>query len=595
MLVYGDPQFGTDLAWMLNRVRRQASLARPGCLEDLRTLLVQVGQSEQGVCDARTSDADELVKTACYLTDSAATAFLSAWVRSPAPAPRIHSGTPAEGLNATIRALDCIPLHPNPPLTIKIPEGFEFYALFPEQYAAAALDWALRHSEVRRKEAVVIGIRSIGTTLSAVVAAVLRASDWQVRRFTVRPAGHPYARTLDLRAQCLRGSEFALVVDEGPGISGSSMAAVALALSREGVPAISFFPGHQGEPGSAANQEVRRCWAETPRFFTPLEQLRWEGRTLHELLRLRSQVLLGCADEIMPIDDLSAGGWRRLAFRDKACWPAVAPTFERMKLRYASSSGQAVLWKFGGFGSALNASAIHNGPTAERAYVGGSVAVPGTLGRCCGFIATPWIEGKRLAASDAADASVLSRAGEYLMHSAGPPLSALGSEQAVKRLADILFWNVKEAMGDAAAERTRFWAAKLSAREPEPTYTDGRMAPHEWLRTPGGHLYKTDNTGHNCDHTLIGAQSLLWDVAGVLVEWNIPFSRAQPFVEGLSGAGLQLDGPRVTAWQLAYAAFRLGMTKLSSSQVPDPAEQNRLRHASEFYLQTISDLLAPRA
>ena len=75
----------------------------------------------------------------------------------------------------------------------------------------------------------VVGIRSIGTTLSAVAAAAARARGIAAERITVRPQGHPYNRTAEFTAEQMAavsravssGASF-VVVDEGPGLSGSS-------------------------------------------------------------------------------------------------------------------------------------------------------------------------------------------------------------------------------------------------------------------------------------------------------------------------------------------------------------------------------------
>src|SRR5581483_261183 len=83
----------------------------------------------------------------------------------------------------------------------------------------------------------------------------------------------------------------ALVVDEGPGISGSSMAAVAEALVRSGVHDIAFLPGHGGDPGWAASPEIRRRWRETPRYVTPLDSLTWNGRSLKQQFVMETEKL----------------------------------------------------------------------------------------------------------------------------------------------------------------------------------------------------------------------------------------------------------------------------------------------------------------
>ena len=87
---------------------------------------------------------------------------------------------------------------PDVTLTIKVPEGFSLYALYPEQYLVAAGQWLAEHQHQRAQGAVVVGIRSIGTTLAALVSIVLRAAGWGVYSLTVRPTGHPYDRQVDL-------------------------------------------------------------------------------------------------------------------------------------------------------------------------------------------------------------------------------------------------------------------------------------------------------------------------------------------------------------------------------------------------------------
>jgi len=52
---------------------------------------------------------------------------------------------------------------------VKVPEGFAFYTLYPEQYCAAASRWCDEHATSARR-VLVVGVRSIGTSLSALVA-----------------------------------------------------------------------------------------------------------------------------------------------------------------------------------------------------------------------------------------------------------------------------------------------------------------------------------------------------------------------------------------------------------------------------------------
>jgi hypothetical protein len=114
-------------------------------------------------------------------------------------------------------------------ISISVPEGFAYYALHPLAYS----DVVTKLTDIGDRVAV-LGIRSAGSTLSAMVAAGLRKHGKSASRITVRPQGHPYNRELRLsreqqefvaRARA-ENADF-LVVDEGPGLSGSSFLSVA--------------------------------------------------------------------------------------------------------------------------------------------------------------------------------------------------------------------------------------------------------------------------------------------------------------------------------------------------------------------------------
>lgn len=124
-------------------------------------------------------------------------------------------------------------------VSVSRPEGFAFYGLHPLDYSDAVKGIPFDECNV-----VVIGIRSIGTTLGAVVAETIRARSGQTRKvesFTVRPQGHPYDRRCSFSdsqqkiiRECGPTARF-LVVDEGPGLSGSSFLSVGEALVNLGV------------------------------------------------------------------------------------------------------------------------------------------------------------------------------------------------------------------------------------------------------------------------------------------------------------------------------------------------------------------------
>jgi hypothetical protein len=135
-------------------------------------------------------------------------------------------------LRAVGSKLDSIDAPERVPLSVQ--EGFAYYALHPLKFAHVVEQLSLP------PQVVVVGVRSIGLTLSAITLAALRRLGHDAERISVRPTGHPYDRVLQLSADQQawvaqhKDAEF-LVVDEGPGLSGSSFIAAAEALLRSGV------------------------------------------------------------------------------------------------------------------------------------------------------------------------------------------------------------------------------------------------------------------------------------------------------------------------------------------------------------------------
>src|SRR5438094_7910309 len=81
-------------------------------------------------------------------------------------------------------------------LTTSPSEGFAYYALNPLDIAKPA-----QENVAPYRPAAVIGIRSMGTTLSAVATAALISNGQRAARITVRPGGDPYIRVMCFTAQ----------------------------------------------------------------------------------------------------------------------------------------------------------------------------------------------------------------------------------------------------------------------------------------------------------------------------------------------------------------------------------------------------------
>ena len=552
MIVYGDPQFTATTAEMLARV---CEPTHPGSELDVRRVcLIAAGQLEQGIAD-EWPDSDLTVAAQC-VTDACAAHFLDEFWN--------ENGRIDTPVASAVSALESkLGARRTSLLSIKVPEGFAFYTLFPEQYGIAALDWLKAHTTVADKQAIVVGVRSIGTTLSAIVAQTLLRHGWDVQRLTARPAGHPYERQAALNVS--GDAAFALVVDEGPGRSGSSMASVAEALAERGVRRICFLPGHTNGPGPEASETVRARWETTRQVHVPVKQVRWNGHTLIETLASVTEQQLN--SPVRTIHDVSAGEWREFAFGNEHEWPPVSAAFERSKYLMTLNDRRRALWKFTGFTAAL-----HHAISREPIQL-----VP-SLCACHGFTMQPWIEGERLRAGHADD-ELLEKLADYIASAAQPAASRDARLASARRLGEMLFWNAKELLGeDTAKECHAFTESAISFTDSHapPCYGDGRMAPHEFIRTANGEIFKSDAGGHDSDHTMVGQQSVLWDVAGTTIEWRFKDLVRGHFCEAM-GRHVLFNEDVLRFYCAAYAAFRAGLFAMSgnSSATRDYAEALR--------------------
>src|SRR5690606_8228176 len=131
------------------------------------------------------------------------------------------------------------------------------------------------------------------------------------------------------------------VVDEGPGLSGSSFGAVADLLAGLGVgeDRVVFMPSHGGSPGLAAPERRRASWARARRLFKTLDDLASPaqiGRWFEDLTGEPSRA-----------EDISGGRWR--ADLPAGARPPGWPALERRKIRLATPSGTYVA-RFAGLG-----------------------------------------------------------------------------------------------------------------------------------------------------------------------------------------------------------------------------------------------------
>ncbi len=346
-------------------------------------------------------------------------------------------------------------------LAFSVPEGFAWYALYPDAYACTAERWARKNTGCA---ATVIGLLSIGTSLGAVVAEQLKRCGVPVTaRVTLRPGGHPFRRGVQLAPGLASGGAF-IVVDEGPGLSGSSMAGVAEALRGRGVgeESIVFFPGHGNGSGSEAGPDQWRWWREVRCWFTPAEDLR------------------PAADA--PGTSHVFGGFAAVNGRLETL---AAVKHERQR-RLAEK------------GLALPSSGVSNGWIAIR-----DVGVPlAERGGGTDFI-------RRSLAPHIAEAAI----------PAGQPDTI---PIALERIASAIAAYAREklpALSVDAIERMK--AGAIREGTPPLLHGDGRLQPAQWVLLADGRVLKRDATGTDWDHCWTGPQAVLWDIAGAAVEWDM--------------------------------------------------------------------------
>ena len=519
--------------------------------ERLIGALLRAGELECGLADAD----GEGAHPAELLTDRIADALIEAelWRGSLSSDFQTSSCSSANSQNLSFQTmLDAAQgLAGIEQLSLATPEGFAYYALHPLAYADV-LDRVCGPGA----PLLVVGIRSIGTTLSAVMAAAARRQGRMIDRLTVRPQGHPYNRSAEFSAQQLAaidqyascGATFA-VVDEGPGLSGSSFLAVAEGLERAGAPRekIVLVSSHSPNVDALCTGDAARRWR-----------------------RFRCVAVSGEARRpAKAIDFIGGGKWRDRAFTSEPDWPAIWTSFERLK--YVSSNvdkegDEPRLYKFAGLG--------HYGEDVYERELKLASAGFGPMPRqeSDGFVSYPWVspqEGRSLSARDISP-DVLARMAEYCAFRLRTFRVPLAELNALQQMAE---HNLRELGLDSAAE----------LRLKHPVIADGSMQPHEWLMTQEGRLLKTDSGSHGDDHFFPGPTDIAWDLAGAIVEWRMNEQQARDFVDRYRCASGDEPSARMNGFIRAYAVFRAAYCLMAANAMPGSDEEARLRDAAEKY------------
>ena len=494
MLVYGDHRERADPSERLRLISERLQLVAdlpPGIDRhaQLVSALIEAGQLLQGIADEGlpANDPSDFVH-------ELARSVVRSW----------------DSRFADVGELPPVPRHTSPKsVELRLPEGFAFYAVYPEAYVKAARRLKL----VGRPR--VIGIRSIGTTLGAVVAAALGAAP----ALTVRPFGDPFARQVELPPEALERDAHYVIVDEGPGLSGSSFGAVADWLAARGVALerIAFLPSHLGDLGPHASDAHRLRWKAAQRIAAEFDASFLQQR-------------FGALQELT-----SGGAWRRKKF-------------------LATQGGTRVLLKFAGLG-AVGERKLE---MARALHAAGFSPEPFALVR--GFLAEHWCEDAQPLGPDDKPVDEI---GRYIGARARLFPASPDSGASIDELLTMCRRNIGLAVGDEFASKVDRFDAEALPRRVTRVRTDNKMQPEEWLRLNDGRLLKTDALDHHRAHDLIGCQGLEWDVAGAIEEFALGPGEASRLIDAV---GTNVDPDLLAFYRAAYAAFRLGYSELAGDR-----------------------------
>jgi hypothetical protein len=504
----------------------------------LLALLLRAGELECALHDAGSLRAE----SAAHLTDQLAQAAVAYGFLE-------KIGNRQRLVENGLRTLDNLP--DDCLLTVGTPEGFAYYALHP-------LDFADLAEMFRRDRSVlVVGIRSIGTTLGAVAAAQLHELGVEARRMSVRPSGHPYQRecAFDVGQRMLIGSALArdaafLVCDEGPGRSGSSFLSVAESLEREGVAPdrITLFCSHHPEVGSLCAPDAAHRWSRYKSVGSgPTKRLPDEASAY-----------------------IGGGEWRDEFLQPWQEWPSSWPAMERLK--YLTSDRRCLL-KFEGHGSYGESVRTRNYALAHSGY--GASYAEGSHG----FGHYPLLVGRMGRASDST-VQLLAHMAQYC---AWRSQNFAYAQAEVADLQEMLETNYECEFGNST-QNTELILER-------PVVADARMQPHEWFQTQEGRWWKLDAATHGDDHFFPGPCDIAWDLAGVIVEWSLDRAARELFLsEYQKSSGDKISG-RIANYELAYATFRLSWSKMAASSVQGTADESRLLKEYQQY-RTIAEVLS---
>lgn len=457
-----------------------------------------------------------------------------------------------------------------------VPEGFVFYGLYPEIYMESASKF---FEDSKPDKVIVIGLRSIGTQLSAVVTAQLLSYGCKVESFTVRPKGHPFDRHIQLDDQLKnvilssRGS-FIAIVDEGPGLSGSSFGGTLKEIRNLGFPIDKtvIFPSWFPQSDTFISNNARDLWNQYKKYIGSFEN-QW---IFSEKLEKRIDKKI--------IYDISAGMWREHVYKSESDFPPVHPHHERRKYLLVSNyyrKSSHWIAKFVGLGKY----GLQNIQRADLLSDNGFS--PPVHNLSSGFAIMEYVNGIPLNFNDV-DVTLMEFLKRYLSFINENMSATL--QVTYDSMIEMIYYNIENGLG-------REWCHYLekmknnykSLYEENVVSIDGHMMPQDFIRTEKG-IIKVDHIEHHADQFFHGCQNIAWDISGIIVEFHLDKKKRSEFIERIINIDPFLSR-KISFFIIAYLAYRLGYAKIAAESLGNQKDALRFNITMKFYSELLQSEL----
>jgi hypothetical protein len=169
-----------------------------------------------------------------------------------------------------------------------------------------------------------------------------------------------------------------------------------------------------------------------------------------------------------------------------------------------------------------------------------------------GWMAFPFINGRSAKLT-------IEQLAQHIVATADDPLRREDELETEARLREMLTVNVhKHFRNDALDAALGKWLDKLVLAPAEKSSGDGRMSPANWIVDTEGKIWKTATTGSKLSHHVAYRLPIAWDVAQVVVEWDLSREEEKEFCAKLRGGGLRVETRELAFFKMSCAALELG-------------------------------------